>query len=494
MRRLYIAALIIPCFLSFIGDAQETATTTENGLTFNKSVLARDLEDPWCIEYGPDNFLWVAEAKGYRLLRINPKDATREVVLDINNARKFPRYDTIPDDIDGGKPWPQGGLMGLALHPSLVNGKPYVYIAYVYEYAGAARSGKGADPGDGGYHFLTKIVRYQFDSLGHKLINPLLICDSIPSSNDHNGGRLAISRIGTTEFLFYSAGDMGAGQFDNAARKNNAQDPQIYEGKILRFYTEPENDNPDLQSWIPPDNPFNGRKRNAVWSIGHRNPQGLASMQMGDMQILFASEHGPYSDDEISIIVRKGNSGHPLVIGYADGNYDGLAAGTTDKDSLPGKWNTTYPLITDEKQNARKLGNYQEPIISLYPTSRDSLASLMQAFQRGDTKDKEWESLAPSGIAIYKSRVIPGWNPSILVTSLKHGTITRLQLNQAGRKVIAQETYFKAAARYRDVAVSNDGKTIYVVTDQSKVTSGPSKMNSKQTELSGAIIAFDFIP
>ena len=489
-----ICQALILCLVCAVTFGQEQVEFNENGLRFTRTVLARDLEDPWCVEYGDDGFLWVAEAKGYRVLRVNPHNASRQVVLDINSARNFPRYDTIPDEKDGGKPWPQGGLMGMAIHPGFTAGKPYVYLTYVYEFAGVDRGGKGADPRDSGYYFLTKIVRYRFDSLAGRLTDPKLICDSIPSSNDHNGGRLAISRVRSTEYLFYSAGDMGAGQFDNAGRKNNAQDPKVYEGKILRFFTERASGQSGTQSWIPPDNPFNGNRRNAVWSLGHRNPQGLVSMPLPGGAALIASEHGPYSDDEISVIVKGGNSGHPLVIGYADGNYDDLAAGTTDKDSLPGKWNTTYPLIIDEKQNARKLKNYQEPIISLYPTSRDSLVALMRAFQKGDTKDKDWESLAPSGIAAYTSKLIPGWQNSVLVTSLKHGVITRLQLNASGGKVIKQETFFKAAARYRDITVSSDGRTIFVVTDRSQITSGPSKQNSKKSELTGAIIAFTYQP
>ncbi|RYY31459.1 MAG: hypothetical protein EOO04_01215 [Chitinophagaceae bacterium] len=494
MRLRYIYGLLILCLLSKITQGQELTALNKNQLKFNRTILASDLEDPWCIEYGSDGHLWVAEAKGYRVLRIKPQDSTRRVVADLNSERKFPRYDTVPDEIDGGKPWPQGGLMGMALHPQLTAGKPYVYLAFVYEFEGVERSGKGAHPKDSGFHFLTKIVRYQFDTSRLTLGSPVLVCDSIPSSNDHNGGRLAISRIGTTEYLFYSAGDMGAGQFDNAGRKNNAQDPIVYEGKILRFFTEPESGKPGKEAWIPADNPFNTNRRNAVWSTGHRNPQGLVSMKLPGRTVLMASEHGPYSDDEISIITRAGNSGHPLVIGYADGNYNGLAAGTTDKDRLPGKWNTTYPLIVNEKSNAGRIKNYQEPIISLYPTSHDSLLTLMQAFQKGDTKDKEWESLAPSGIAAYSSDAIPGWQNSILVTSLKQGIITRLQLNAKGTKVTFQETWFKAAARYRDITISTDGKTIFVVTDRSQVTSGPSKQNSKTSELTGAVIAFTFDP
>src|SRR5690606_33381973 len=109
-------------------------------------------------------------------------------------------------------------------------------------------------------------------------------------------------------FLFYSTGDMGAGQFSNGARTNHAQNADSYEGKILRFNLEPDKSS---APWIPDDNPFNGRVESAVWSIGHRNPQGLAHALIGDRDLLYASEHGPYSDDEVNLIEPGANYGHP---------------------------------------------------------------------------------------------------------------------------------------------------------------------------------------
>jgi glucose/arabinose dehydrogenase len=135
---------------------------------------------------------------------------------------------------------------------------------------------------------------------------------------------------------------LGAGQFGNAGQPNHAQDKNDYEGKVLRFNTEPDND-PDLYDrWIPNDKPFNTSRQNAVWSLGHRNPQGLAYAVVDGTGYLYECEHGPFSDDEVNIIDKGKNYGHPLIIGYADGNYDGLAACATSHDLLPGKWHTSY--------------------------------------------------------------------------------------------------------------------------------------------------------
>ncbi|KQS33879.1 hypothetical protein ASG33_07510 [Dyadobacter sp. Leaf189] len=461
---------------------------------FDKKIIAKGTSDPWEIVFGLDQHLWVTESKDYRVLRIDPASGNKEVLIDLSTAKTFPNYDKLSDSIDGGKPLPQGGLMGMALHPMLLKGKPFVYLAFVYDFEGKDRPGDGQDPKDHGYHYKTKIVRCTYDQQTQKLQNPETICDVIPGSNDHNGGRLLISAVNGKSYLFYSVGDMGAGQFKNAERTNHAQDPAIYEGKMLRFNTEPDQDSKKDEAWIPNDNPFNRRSRqNAVWSIGHRNPQGLDMMEINGQPVIYSSEHGPFSDDEINIIKAGRNYGHPLVIGYADGNYNGLSAGVTDKDNLPGKWNTTYPYIENEQANAGKLKNFEPPVKSFFATENKLLLAFADTIRAGK-KSPDWPSLAPSGIAAYTSNAIPGWKNSLLITSLKKGKIVRLKLNAAGTGVEEEREYFMNKVRYRDVAVSADGTKIYVVTDKSAVTSGPSGENPEESAEQGAIIEFTYKP
>ncbi|KAA6440047.1 hypothetical protein FEM33_05430 [Dyadobacter flavalbus] len=481
------------CFVLFLYTLF-TASGQDTDKQFERKVIVKGLSDPWNIIYGPDDQLWINEAKGYRVLKVNPADGKTDVLLDLNSAKTFPRYDTLNDSKDGKKPWPQGGLMGMALHPALLSGKPYVYLAYVYDFEGKESAGDGHDPKDGGFHFKTKIVRYTYEKDSNKLHDALTICDSISGSNDHNGGRLVISAVDGKEYLFYSIGDLGAGQFTNAGRANHAQDLRYYEGKILRFNTEPDQNGQTADQWIPKDNPFNSGLRNAVWSLGHRNPQGLATMTISGKEILYSSEHGPFSDDEINIIKKGRNYGHPLVIGYADGNYNGLAAGVTEKDSLPGIWNTAYPLIENEQLNAKKLKNYEDPVKSFNATENSKLKEVLKASRSGGEKKAEWQSIAPSGIAAYTSNLIPEWKNSLLITSLKQGKLIRLKLNAAGDKVTNEKEYFKAPVRYRDVAVSKDGKRIYLVTDNSEVTSGPTQEKPKDISDQGAIIEFTYVP
>ena len=469
--------------------------TGPRGEIFTRRVVAQRLSDPWAVAYGPDNYLWVTEAKGYRVSRIDPTTGAKTVLLDLSQERQFPRYDKMPDQLDGGKPWPQGGLMGLALHPQLLQGRPYVYLVYLYRFAGAGQPGKGGAPNYGGYFFTTRLVRYEYQPQAQRLTNPVTLCDTIPGSSDHNGGRLAIAPVAGNDYLFYSIGDLGAGQFDNGGRPNHAQQPSHYEGKVLRFNLEPDADANPGDQWLPNDNPFaTPTRQTAVWSIGHRNPQGLAYAVVGGTGRLYETEHGPFSDDEVNIVESGKNYGHPLVIGYNDNNYNGLAAGVSDRATLPGPWHTTYPLIQSENANAAALGaTYRDPLKTLYPNANSFLKTLFEKTRSHAPDAPEWPSEAPSSLAVYTAAAIPGWQNSLLVPTLKHGKLIRLPLNAAGTGIVGDTlTYFRAPVRYRDIALSPDGTRLYLATDSATVTSGPSKEDPKSTSCKGCLLEFTY--
>jgi PQQ-dependent dehydrogenase (s-GDH family) len=476
--------------------AAAQTVTGPRGEVFASRVVASKLSDPWELTYGPDNYLWLTEGKGYRVSRLNPATGEKTVLLDLSHERQFPRYDKVPDKVDGGKPWPQGGLMGMALHPQLLQGKPYVYLVYLYRYAGAEQPGKGGAPNYGGNFFTTRLVRYEYHPQAQTLTNPVTLCDTIPGSSDHNGGRLAIAPVGGRDYLFYGIGDLGAGQFDNAGRPNHAQQPSHYEGKILRFNLEPDADATPSDKWLPNDNPFaTTAHQSAVWSYGHRNPQGLAYAVVGGTGHLYESEHGPFSDDEVNIVEGGKNYGHPLVIGYNDNNYNGLAAGVSDHTSLPGTWHTSYPFIGSENANAAAIGaaTYRNPIKTLYPNSNAFLKKLFVATNNSDPNPPEWPSEAPSSLTVYTAAGIPGWQNSLLLPALKHGKLIRLQLNAAGTGVVGDTlTYFKAPVRYRDMAIAPDGKRLFLITDSTSVSSGPSKEDPKNTSCKGCVLEFTY--
>jgi PQQ-dependent dehydrogenase (s-GDH family) len=476
--------------------AQTQEVTGPLGERFVMRVVAQQLSDPWEVTYGPDNFLWVTEARGYRVSRVNPATGARQVVLDLRQERQFPRYDKVPDEVDGGKPWPQGGLMGMALHPQLLRGKPYVYLAYLYRFAGAQQPGKGGEPNFGGNFFTTRLVRYEYDATTQTLSRPRILCDTIPGSNDHNAGRLLIAPVQGQDYLFYTVGDLGAGQFDNGGRANHAQQPTAYEGKVLRFSTEEDYDIGPYDRWIPNDNPFSSKQQqNAVWSLGHRNPQGLDYAVVGGTGRLYSSEHGPFSDDEINLVEKGRNYGHPLVIGFADGNYNGLAAAASDHEQLPGRWHTTYPTISSEKANVAVIGlSYRNPLFTLYPLSNQFLTTVLTRTRAHSPDEPTWNSEAPSSLAVYTGSVIPGWQNSLLLPTLKKGKLIRLKLSEDGTG-IASDTlmYFRAPVRYRDLAISPDGLKLYLATDSTSITSGPSAEAPKGTSCKGCILEFTYL-
>ncbi|MDU0344850.1 PQQ-dependent sugar dehydrogenase [Microbacterium sp. KSW2-29] len=115
------------------------------------------------------------------------------------------------------------------------------------------------------------------------------VIDGIPSANIHNGGRIA---FGPDGMLYITAGD--------ASDPRAAQDPDELGGKILRVL-------PDGS--VPADNPFPG---SPVWSLGHRNPQGIGWDAAGTM---YASEFGQNTWDELNVIEPGANYGWPEVEG-----------------------------------------------------------------------------------------------------------------------------------------------------------------------------------
>jgi len=477
-----LSALLL---LSLGGRAQSDVPLED--AQFDIRIVADKLSDPWELTNAPDGHLWVTESKGYRVLRIDPANGKKQVLLDINQQRKFPRFDKKA----GAAPWPQGGLMGMALHPSLLKGKPFVYLAYIYEYKGNPGNVDGGTEG-GGHKFTQRVVRYTYDMKAGRLHQPVVLCDTVPASNDHNGGRLLIAPVEGKPYLFFSIGDMGAGQFSNGARLNKAQNKQSYEGKVLRFNLEQDTDAGKGDQWIPNDNPFNSPRQSAVWTLGHRNPQGLAYLSDNGKDRLYAVEHGPYSDDEVNLIEKGSNYGHPLVLGYDDGNYNGLAASVSDKEQYPGIWNTSYPLIKDEKANAREIGDsYRNPITSFYPTGNQLLTALFKKVVTGERQ--EWQSFAPSSVEVYHSDAIPGWKNSLLISTLKGARLLRVKLDNNGKVANSNVyEYARGKVRYRDIAVSDDGLKLYLAVDSSSVSSGPSKADPKEVSYRGCILELSY--
>ena len=421
---------------------------------FAKRTVKAGLNSPWEITYGPNDSIWVTENVSYLVKRIHVGNGGATTLLDLSTQKNF-------SPNDGGR-WPQGGLMGMAIHPNLYSSsasdrasKPWVYLAYVYSRPTGQGCSNNANDGNP-CNFRTRIVRYNYS--GNSLSGAVTVLDNIPGSNDHNSGRLV---IGPDLKLYYTIGDLGAGQFNNSSRTNSAQAIDVMEGKILRLNSEPDNDG-GVDDWIPNDNPYYNNStitaRDYVYSMGHRNAQGIVWGNVGGTNRLYSSEHGDKTDDELNLITAGSNYGWNQVSGYCDDNYNGLTLGGNSS--------------VNEGNFCTATTANRAPMKSLFYKSKSAITAMS-----GDYLS--WPTVAPSSIDLYSANKIPGWENSLLIPCLKAGKVFRVRLDAAGTGLatlghgLDTASYFRGQGRFRDVAISPDGLKIFVACDASGQTSGP---------------------
>jgi PQQ-dependent dehydrogenase (s-GDH family) len=431
--------------------------TPDSALTgtkqFEMKVLTNGLEAPWEISWGPDNWLWLTERTGGKITRINPEDGTKQVAIDIEEVSA---------------PGGQDGLLGLALDPGLLQGtgNDFVYVAYTYVDKEREKHDWVADPFSPYANLFAKIVRYTYNEADGTLGEPVELITGMPGQNDHNSGRL---KFGPDAKLYYTIGDGGKGQLGNwcipieaqrlpTAEEVGATDWIAYQGKSLRL---------NLDGSIPEDNPEIDGVRSHVLTYGHRNMQGI---DFGPDGTLYASEQGPKTDDEINILTAGDNYGWPHVVGYQDDMAYQMARwdqATTPCAQLTFSDITIDPSVpvTDETE---------------WPDEQhDPIATLFTVPNEWDFTDEAcggidficWPTVATSSMQAYfpaAGEGVPGWENSLLVTTLKRGSIYRIPLSEDGQTVSGPiERYFQSENRLRDMAVGPDMKTLYIATDAS---------------------------
>jgi PQQ-dependent dehydrogenase (s-GDH family) len=413
------------------------------------------LQNPWEITWGPDNFIWCTQRTGKIVSRINPTNGTIQNLVTISNVFTSTGQD---------------GLLGLALHPNLLTTEPYVYLAYTYLF-------------NAGGNELTRrrarIVRYTYNQNPSSplLSNELILLDNLPASNDHNSGRLKITQ---DLKLLYTIGDQGKNQFGNKCDTIRSQYVDFLEGKILRI---------NLDGTAPMDNPFAcdcNSLRRYIFSLGHRNPQGIVQSSTGK---IYSCEHGPKTDDECNLIVAGGNYGWPNVAGKKDGKYYRLGK-WRDSTNCAGINFNDY-VDPPPRRIERTFGdaNFIQPIKTLFTVDTP------YTFFTGSNAYLYWPTIAPSSIDIYETGPIAVFNNCLLVTSLKQGRLYRLQLDATGNSVVGDTaTFCKSQNRYRDICFSADKTKIYIACDNTGQTSGPTQGSALNPVNPGNILEFSLLP
>ena len=332
---------------------------------------------PWEIKWGPDDHIWMTQRNGI-VSRVNVETGQESIILALSSNQI---YD-----------FAESGLLGMEIHPDFNDGAPYVFLAYVSNSSVEER-----------------IVRFEYDFDNDILTNELIMVDGIDGATTHIGCRL-LAVDNTT--LLATTGD--------AQNWIASQDETALTGKTLRIdidangsnFGQPKADNPSPYSY--------------VWSIGHRNAQGLA---LGPNGIIYSSEHGPDNDDELNILESNGNFGWPNVQGFCD------------------NISVDYYYAEDLSSNFTESDYCQE-------------YNVIEPLWSSGTS-----TIAPSDIIWYDHPSIPEFQNTLLMTVLKDKKLVRFEFNSSGDDIIGETDFFNNEwGRLRDICVSPDGK-IYLATN-----------------------------
>jgi glucose/arabinose dehydrogenase len=320
-----------------------------------------EFDTPWAIAFLPDGRMLVTEKPGHMFL-VTQKGAKTAI-------------DGVPEVAASG----QIGLLDIAAAPDFVS-SDRIYFTFT-------------EAAEGGTRLVLMRATLSISDGGARLADLEAIWRQTPvGGQGHPGGIIAFDPAG--QHLFLTVGERQLGK--------PAQDPQQARGKLLRL---------NLDGSTPSDNPnaAAGGVPAQTWTLGHRNPYGLAFAADGK---LWEHEMGPRGGDEFNLIEAGKNYGWP-VVSNGD-NYDGskIPRHATRPDFAA-------PLL------------YWNPII------------------------------APAGLVFYDGAMFPQWRGSALIGGLGSGVLVRVAFTN-GQPDEAER--WDMGARIRDVAVAPDG-AVWVIED-----------------------------
>ena len=347
-------------------NASAPGTPQAAGRPFEVEVLG-EFDEPWAMTFLPGtNQALITEKRGRLLLWTREGGAGATVAVE-----------GVPQVDYGG----QGGLGDVVVHPDFARNR-LVYLSW-------AEAGEGDTRG-------AAVGRARLSPPGQppRLEGLQVIWRQTPkvTGRGHYGHRLA---FGPDGMLYITNGDRQ--KFDPA------QDPAQHLGKIVRLRDDGS---------TPPDNPWasRGGVTAQLWTIGHRNPLGLAFDREGR---LWSVEMGPEGGDEFNLIERGANYGYPIV---SNGSHYG-GRDIPDHHTRP---------------------EFRAPLVWWSP------------------------SISPAGLVIYSGRLFRDWRGDALMGALSGQAFVRIDLDGASAR---EADRWPMAARIREVEEGPDG-AVYLLEDE----------------------------
>lgn len=354
---------------AFKGQTRVKGVTTS--ASYKSTVITSDLENPWGITSLPDGRLLITEKAG-----------NMRIVTTTGTIGK--PITGIPKVKDSG----QGGLLGLTLDPNFKSNR-MIYWSF-------------SEPGDKGNVTAVAKGRLSDDETALEQVTVIYRANPAYNGSLHYGSRLVFDKSG---YLFATTGERS-----DLVTRPQAQSLTSALGKLVRI----------TKDGAPaPGNPFTG-KGNALpelYTIGHRNPQGLAfHPETGD---LWLNEFGPRGGDELNLIKAGANYGWPTITYGIEYSGETIGEGIQQKEGLE------QPVY------------YWDPVVS------------------------------PSGMTFYKGDRIAEWKNNLFIGCLSGMHIVRLVIEN--NRVVGEERLLTdERQRFRDITQGNDG-ALYAVTDQGRL-------------------------